>query len=82
MSAALTDLIGRQASGILVPFNRQMAALVLESESVRANDLERVVVLPPEGPLGDYPPAWPRARHGESPPRRSTFRSALCANTE
>lgn len=43
-----------EATGIFVPFNRKVADLVLAS--VRANALDRVVLLPPEGPLGDYPP--------------------------
>jgi hypothetical protein len=43
-----------EGMGIFVPFNRKMIDLVLTS--VQANELDRVFLLPPEGPLGDYPP--------------------------
>ncbi|MFA6126207.1 MAG: M28 family peptidase [Bacteroidales bacterium] len=43
-----------EGTGIFVPFNKQMVEIVLES--VRANSVDRVFLLPPEGPLGDYPP--------------------------
>jgi hypothetical protein len=42
-----------EATGIFVPFSRQTAEIVLEG--MRKNDVRRVVLLPAEGPLGDYP---------------------------
>jgi len=37
-----------------VPFNKRITSAVLES--VRSRDLRRVLLLPAEGPLGEYPP--------------------------
>ena len=43
-----------EGTGIFVPFNSAMVNTVLES--VKDNSVDRVFLLPPEGPLGDYPP--------------------------
>ena len=43
-----------EATGIFLPMNRAMADAVLES--VEAHGVDRVLLLPPEGPLGEYPP--------------------------
>ena len=43
-----------EATGIFVPFNRAMVDAVLES--IDAHGVDRVFLLPPEGPLGEYPP--------------------------
>jgi hypothetical protein len=43
-----------EGTGIFVPFNPGIVNVVLES--VRKNSVDRVFLLPPEGPLGDYPP--------------------------
>ncbi len=43
-----------EAAGIFVPFNRAVTDAVLES--MKAQNVSRVVALPAEGPLGDYPP--------------------------
>ena len=43
-----------EGTGIFVPFNAGMVDAVLES--VKNNSMDRVFLLPPEGPLGDYPP--------------------------
>jgi hypothetical protein len=43
-----------EGTGIFVPFNKPMVDVVLES--VLDNDMDRVFLLPPEGPLGDFPP--------------------------
>lgn len=43
-----------EGTGIFVPFNTEMVNAVLES--VKRNSVSRVFLLPPEGPLGDYPP--------------------------
>jgi len=43
-----------EGTGIFVPFNQGMVNTVLES--VKSNEVDRVFLLPPEGPLGDYPP--------------------------
>jgi hypothetical protein len=43
-----------EGTGIFVPFNKAMVDVVLES--VKKNSVDRVFLLPPEGPLGDYPP--------------------------
>ena len=43
-----------EAAGIFVPFNQQVSGVVLDS--VAAHDLKRCLLLPAEGPLGDYPP--------------------------
>lgn len=43
-----------EGTGIFVPFNSGMVNAVLES--VKSNSMDRVFLLPPEGPLGDYPP--------------------------
>jgi hypothetical protein len=43
-----------EAAGVFVPFNRAVTDAVLES--MEAHDVARVVALPAEGPLGDYPP--------------------------
>jgi len=43
-----------EAAGIFVPMNKTMVDAVLES--MEARDVDRVLLLPPEGPLGEYPP--------------------------
>ncbi|MCJ7446690.1 MAG: M28 family metallopeptidase [Bacteroidales bacterium] len=43
-----------EGTGIFVPFNKGMVNTVLES--VKMNSVDRVFLLPPEGPLGNYPP--------------------------
>lgn len=43
-----------EGTGIFVPFNSGIVNAVLES--VKKNSVDRVFLLPPEGPLGDYPP--------------------------
>jgi hypothetical protein len=43
-----------EGTGIFVPFNSDMVSTVLRS--VGNHHLNRVFLLPPEGPLGDYPP--------------------------
>jgi hypothetical protein len=43
-----------EAAGIFVPLNGAMVDAVLES--VEAHGVDRVLLLPPEGPLGEYPP--------------------------
>ncbi len=43
-----------EGTGIFVPFNKAMVDIVLNS--VKKNSVDRVFLLPPEGPLGDYPP--------------------------
>jgi hypothetical protein len=43
-----------EGTGIFVPFNKGIIKTVLES--VEENSVDRVFLLPPEGPLGDYPP--------------------------
>lgn len=43
-----------EGTGIFVPFNQKMVDVVLES--VTKNSVDRVFLLPPEGPLGDFPP--------------------------
>jgi len=43
-----------EGTGIFVPFNKLMVDTVLDS--VKNNSVDRVFLLPPEGPLGDYPP--------------------------
>jgi hypothetical protein len=43
-----------EGTGIFVPFNKGMVHTVLES--VEQNAVDRIFLLPPEGPLGDYPP--------------------------
>lgn len=43
-----------EGTGIFVPFNKGMVNAVLES--VKSNSMDRIFLLPPEGPLGDYPP--------------------------
>jgi hypothetical protein len=43
-----------EGTGIFVPFNKGMVNAVLDS--VKKNSVDRVFLLPPEGPLGDYPP--------------------------
>jgi hypothetical protein len=43
-----------EATGLFVPFNQPMVDAVLESLS--AHGVTRSVLLPPEGPLGEYPP--------------------------
>ncbi len=43
-----------EATAIFVPFNDSVNRLALAA--VRAHDLDRTVLLPAEGPLGDYPP--------------------------
>jgi hypothetical protein len=43
-----------EGTGIFVPFNKGMVNVVLDS--VKRSSVDRVFLLPPEGPLGDYPP--------------------------
>lgn len=43
-----------EGTGIFVPFNKGVVNAVLES--VMKNSVDRTFLLPPEGPLGDYPP--------------------------
>jgi hypothetical protein len=43
-----------EGTGIFIPFNQQMVNVVLDS--VKSNSVDRVFLLPPEGPLGDFPP--------------------------
>lgn len=43
-----------EPAGLFVPFSRAMAKVALDA--VAAHDLDRTVLLPPEGPLGNYPP--------------------------
>ncbi len=43
-----------EGTGIFVPFNKEIIQTVLES--IESNNVDRVFLLPPEGPLGDYPP--------------------------
>jgi hypothetical protein len=43
-----------EGTGIFVPFNKGVVNAVMES--VKKNKVDRVFLLPPEGPLGDYPP--------------------------
>jgi len=43
-----------EGTGIFVPLNKAMVSTVLES--VQKNSVDRVFLLPPEGPLGEYPP--------------------------
>lgn len=43
-----------EATGVFVPWSRAVTSAVMEA--VQAHDLRRVVLLPAEGPLGDYPP--------------------------
>lgn len=43
-----------EATGIFVPMNRKVASIVLQAAS--DSSLDRVILLPPEGPLGDLPP--------------------------
>ena len=43
-----------EGTGIFVPLNKGMVNAVLES--VKKNSVDRVFLIPPEGPLGDYPP--------------------------
>jgi hypothetical protein len=43
-----------ETAGIFVPMNKAMVDAVLES--VEAHGVDRVLLLPPEGPLGEYPP--------------------------
>ena len=43
-----------EPTGIFAPFSRAVTEAILAS--VKAHDLRRTLILPPEGPLGDYPP--------------------------
>ena len=43
-----------EVAGVFVPFNREVVAAVMDS--TRTHDLRRIVLLPAEGPMGDYPP--------------------------
>jgi hypothetical protein len=43
-----------EGTGIFVPFNQKMVDAVLDS--VKENQVDRVFLLPSEGPLGNYPP--------------------------
>jgi hypothetical protein len=43
-----------EGTGIFVPFNKGVINAVLES--IKKNYVDRSFLLPPEGPLGDYPP--------------------------
>jgi len=43
-----------EGTGFFVPFNKDMVKVVLNS--VEKNSVDRVFLIPPEGPLGDFPP--------------------------
>lgn len=43
-----------EATGIFVPFNKVMVNAVLKN--IERNSVDRIILLPPEGPLGEYPP--------------------------
>ena len=43
-----------EGTGIFAPFNSKMVSSIIKS--LEKNDVHRVFILPPEGPLGDYPP--------------------------
>ena len=43
-----------EAVGMFVPFSRRLTNLILQL--LATHDLKRCLLLPPEGPLGDYPP--------------------------
>lgn len=43
-----------EATGVFAPFNGDMVRTILKNLEV--NDVHRVFILPPEGPLGDFPP--------------------------
>lgn len=43
-----------EGTGAFIPFNSRMRDLVLSV--IEQNSIDRVFLLPPEGPLGDYPP--------------------------
>jgi len=43
-----------EATGVFVPFQRELAQRVLGH--IKTHGLARALLLPPEGPLGDYPP--------------------------
>jgi len=43
-----------EGTGIFVPFNQAMVDAVMKN--LEKNQVNRVFLLPPEGPLGDYPP--------------------------
>jgi len=43
-----------EGSGIFAPFNSKMVQTILTH--IKGHDVHRVFILPPEGPLGDYPP--------------------------
>ena len=58
---AVEDSTGRlvptgqpEPTGIFAPFSCAVTDAILSS--IKAHDLRRTVILPPEGPLGDYPP--------------------------
>jgi hypothetical protein len=40
---------------MFIPFNNDMVQITLRN--LQKNNINRVFLLPPEGPLGDYPPA-------------------------
>ncbi|MDF1564647.1 MAG: M28 family peptidase [Deltaproteobacteria bacterium] len=50
----LVDSGKPEATGVFVPFNRAVTDAVMQAMASR--ELSRVVALPAEGPLGDYPP--------------------------
>ena len=43
-----------EAAGVFVPMNRTVTGLLLDA--AKTHELSRTVLLPAEGPLGDYPP--------------------------
>jgi len=43
-----------EGAGVFVPFNRRVTDVVLRQ--IQAHDVRRTLLLPAEGPLGDYPP--------------------------
>jgi len=43
-----------EGTGIFIPFNQDMIDAVMTN--LKENEVKRVFLLPPEGPLGDYPP--------------------------
>lgn len=50
----LTDSGLPEGTGIFAPFNNKMVSAILKN--LEKHDVHRVFILPPEGPLGDYPP--------------------------
>lgn len=53
-SGALIESGRAEGTGVFVPFNQAMVELV--RGNLEDNDVDRAFLLPPEGPLGPYPP--------------------------